>query len=70
MQLPSTWTIIAESRFTGLDEHGRSKWISTDDAVVSVDEARDMFDRGLILMAQRREKNGLMALLIKARDNG
>lgn len=70
MNLPDTWTVIAESQYVGMNEHSRSKWASLPDAIITVEEAREMHDEGLIVMAQKRLESGKMGLLIKAKKNG
>lgn len=70
MVLPTDWTVIAESQYVGLNETGRSKWVSVPDAVVTPSEAQEMHSDGLIFMAQKRLESGKMGLLIKAKKNG
>lgn len=61
---PYQWTPIAQER--------SGHWVKLPDAPITVREARDMFDAGLILMAQRRPPsvNGMlqpMQIVVKAK---
>jgi len=67
MKLPETWTLIAESQYNGTHGVGFSKWVSVDDAILGVKEARKMHDDGCLLMAQKRLASGRMGLVIKAK---
>lgn len=63
MELPVTWTLIAESGPRGF---GRSQWIDVPGACLSSGEAIRMNHEGVLLMAQQRLSSGNMGLLIKA----
>jgi len=63
LELPVTWTLIAES---GPRSFGSSQWTDLPGACVSSKEAIQMREDGLILMAQQRLSSGNMGLLIKA----
>jgi hypothetical protein len=67
MELPKTWTLIAESQYTGVHGTGYSRWASVPGAIMTPGEARKMHDDGHILMAQKRLLDGIMGLMIKAR---
>jgi hypothetical protein len=67
MKLPETWTLIAESQYTGVHGTGFSRWVSIPDAVLSVTDARGLHRDGHILMSQKRLADGHMGLLIKAK---
>jgi hypothetical protein len=67
MKLPETWTLIAESQYTGVHGSGFSRWVSVPDAVLSVTDARGLHRDGQILMSQKRLLCGTMGLMIKAK---
>jgi hypothetical protein len=67
MELPETWTLIAESQYTGLHGAGYSRWSAVPGAILTPAEARKMYDQGYILMSQKRLPSGVMGLLIKAK---
>ena len=67
MKLPETWTLIAESQYTGVHDTGFSRWVSVPDAVLSVTDARGLHRDEKILMSQTRLPYGLMGLLVKAK---
>jgi hypothetical protein len=69
MRLPETWTLIAESQYTGVHGSGFSRWVSVPDAVLSVSDARGLHEDGRILMSQKRLASGLMGLLVKVRKD-
>ena len=58
MDLPGVWTLIAVC-----DDDGR--WVSVADALLLVQEARYLCERGDILMAQKRLESNRMGLLVK-----
>jgi hypothetical protein len=67
MRLPETWTLIAESQYTGVHGSGFSRWVSVPDAVLSVTDARGLHRDEKILMSQKRLPSGLMGLMVKAK---
>jgi hypothetical protein len=67
MKLPETWTLIAESQYTGVQGSGFSRWVSVPDAVLSVTDARGLHRDGKILMSQKRLPCGTMGLMVKAK---
>lgn len=71
MVFPETWSLIAEAEYKVAGEMGRSRWVEVSDAVMTLDEARELHGAGRILMAQKRLESGKMGLVIKAakKDN-
>jgi hypothetical protein len=69
MKLPDTWTVIAESQYTGVQGSGFSRWVSLPESPWTVPEARGMYMDGKLLMAQKRLPSGLMGLVVKAKAN-
>lgn len=67
MELPETWTLIAESQYTGVYGTGYARWTSVPGAIMTPGEARKMCDDGHILMSQKRLSYGPMGLLIKVK---
>lgn len=63
MKIPEMWTAIA------VEANG--KWNPVDDAVMTVKEAQELVDAGLLLMAQRRRPSltapGPMEIVVKER---
>jgi len=67
MKLPETWTLIAESQYTGVHGSGFSRWVPVPDAVLSVTDARGLHRDDKILMSQKRLPCGTMGLMVKAK---
>lgn len=67
MRLPETWTLIAQSEYTGVHGSGFSRWVSVPDAVLSVSDAKKLHADDRILMSQKRLPSGVMGLLVKAK---
>lgn len=63
MELPETWTLIAQR---GVDP----KWYEVPGAPVSIRDARQMHQDGLLMMSQQRLPFGNMGLLVKAPAKG
>lgn len=66
MELPKTWTLIAENRYSVGDQLIGSRWVSVEGAGMLPEDARALVASGLLLMAQKRLENGRMGLVVKA----
>lgn len=58
MDIPENWTLIAVSS-------GKGDWSAVSGAIMSDFDARKLYTKGQLLMAQKRLEDGKMGLMIK-----